>query len=192
MVAFALVLFFFSLSCIVTLFCLKAWEARRGHVIAPGLRQKADRGSLGFKSMLATHRSDLSKLSPAASRFAWYVIHEFVLWFAAFARAAERQSHKIANLVSQKYRFQRRETQSEFLNEVSVVALVDDSATMQIAQEATAVESLSLSEPITEPIARHTTAPSAKMRVASKSRRTAPRKRVRRDPDQSTQDVGAS
>lgn len=115
----AIVVFSFSLLSIVLLFAFKSWEIRRERVLLPVLRQKADVRALQLKELLDAARLDLSKLPPEAVRLSRIGIHQLALGFAAFARRAESYAHQVADLVSYKHRFEKRDTRSEFLKKVA-------------------------------------------------------------------------
>jgi hypothetical protein len=119
MVVVAMVVFFLSLLGIAALFALKYWELRREHVVAPALREKVDARADKLKELMSAARTDASKLPPALVRLARFMVHELALGFAALARLLERQAHRLADMVSYKHRFERRETRSEFLKKVA-------------------------------------------------------------------------
>ena len=115
----AIVVFFFSLSCVVALFGLKHWEIRTERVLLLAWRQKADVRARQLKELLDAARVDLSKIPPEAVRLSRIGIHQFALGFASFARTAEGYAHQVADLVSYKHRFEKRDTRSEFLKKVA-------------------------------------------------------------------------
>lgn len=116
---FAIIVFFFSLFAIAFLFALKSWEIRSRRVIFAAWREKADVRALQLKELLDAARLDLSKLPPEAVRLSRTLIHQLALGFAAFARGAERYAHQVADLVSYKHHFEKRDTRSEFLKKVA-------------------------------------------------------------------------
>lgn len=111
--------FFGSLLGIAAIFCVKYWEQRHNRVLAPGLRERLDVRALQTKELLAAARMDLAQLPPALVRLSRFLIHEAALGFALLARIVEKQSYRLADLVSHKHRFEKRETRSEFLKKVS-------------------------------------------------------------------------
>ncbi len=115
----AAIIFFFSCLSIVALFAFKYWELRRERVVLPALRQRADVRALQIKELLDAARLDISKIPPTVVRLSRIGIHQFALGFAAFARRAEGSAHRIADLVSYKHRFEKRDTRSEFLKKVA-------------------------------------------------------------------------
>ena len=115
----AFVVFFFSLFAIAFLFALKSWEIRSERVVFAAWREKADVRALQLKELLDAARLDLSKLPPEAVRLSRIGIHQLALGFAAFARAAEGYAHQVADLVSYKHHFEKRDTRSEFLKKVA-------------------------------------------------------------------------
>lgn len=117
--AFAAAVFAGSLVGIIALFTLKYWELRRGTLLMPGIRAKLDGRALQIKELVSAARTDVSRLAPELVRFARRSIHEGALAFAALARTLERQAHRLADTVSHKRGFERRETRSEFLKKVA-------------------------------------------------------------------------
>ena len=115
----ATTVFVFSLIGTATLFALKYWEGKRGNVFVPTVRQKADVQAEKFKELVIAAWFDLGKVPSEAFRTARIIVHEAALGFAALARFSERQAHRLADLVSHKRGFERRETRSEFLRKVS-------------------------------------------------------------------------
>lgn len=113
------VIFFLALLGIVALFAVKYWETRTDKQLAPITREKADERALEFKDFLARSRVELAKLPPTLVYISRFAVHEAALGAAALARMLEHQSHRLADLVSHKHRFERRETNSEFLKQVS-------------------------------------------------------------------------
>lgn len=116
---FVIVVFVLALICITLLFGLKYWELQNGHTIVPEMRHELDVRALQFKELLAALRVDIEKLPPEALRLGRILIHEAALQFASAARFAEAQAHRLADFVSHKHRFERRETRSEFLKKVA-------------------------------------------------------------------------
>ncbi len=119
MILFALIVFTLSLLGIVVLFALKYREERAGYVFAPTLKEAGDTRALGLKRFLARCRAESSTWLPKALLLARYLLHRGALSLAALARSLERQSHRLADFVSHKRGFERRETRSDFLRQVS-------------------------------------------------------------------------
>ncbi len=116
---FAGILFAGSLFGIVALFSLKRWETRRARIILPRLRASIDARAGELKELLDAARLDFAKIPPEALRLSRIGIHQLALAFAALAGRVEKHSHQVADLVSYKHRFEKRDTQSEFLKKVS-------------------------------------------------------------------------
>jgi hypothetical protein len=115
----AAIFFFGSFLGIIVIFGLKYWERRTERTLAPAFREKIDVRALQLKELLTAVRMDLAKLPPALVRLSRFFVHETALGFAFLARIAEKQSYRLADLVSHKHRFEKRETRSEFLKKVS-------------------------------------------------------------------------
>lgn len=116
---FFIIMFVFALLAISTLFGVKYWELKHERVLAPNLRDRADVRANQLKELLIAARLDLEKLPPMLVRLGRLLIRDGALAFAQLARLAERSAHDIADLVSYKHRFEKRETRSEFLKKVS-------------------------------------------------------------------------
>ncbi len=113
------VTFFLSLSGIAALFYMKHWELKRERALSPNLREQADLYALDLKLLLERSRFEAAKIPPLLMLFARFLVHEGAMYFAQFSRFTERKAHELADLVSYKHRFERRETKSEFLKQVS-------------------------------------------------------------------------
>lgn len=140
MALFATIVFGFSLFGITTLFILKAWETRRGYVLAPTLRLRADEQALRFKAYIMNGRQEAAKIIPFAILMIRYFIHEGALAFARAAHFTGVQAHRLADFVSHKHHFERQAPRSEFLKRVGQVserpALVIDTVTSTVSVEA--------------------------------------------------------
>lgn len=114
-----MIVFFVSLGGIVLLFLLKRAEAGRGRRYAEDMRLRADGGALVVKDWLEAGEWYLARAPWFVGALARYMVHIGALSFARVARASEKYAHRLADLVSHKHRFQRRETKSQFLKDVS-------------------------------------------------------------------------
>jgi hypothetical protein len=115
----AAVVFFLSVALIAGLFWLKYWEVRYERVLWGQWRDRADSRAVGLKTRLQHTVWNLSHIAPVAGHLSRFLVHEVAMLFAAIARVAETQAHRLADLVSHKHRFERRETQSDFLKQVA-------------------------------------------------------------------------
>ena len=111
--------FALSLLGIIALFSVKAWELKSSRVLIPSIREKADARALELKRLLAQSQVELHKLPPEIMYLARTIVHDAALGAAWIARFLEHQSHRLADLVSHKRGFERRETNSEFLKKVA-------------------------------------------------------------------------
>lgn len=115
----ALVVFATSFFLLLILFAVKRIEAGRRARFAEGFRARADGGALRIKSVLETGESYLEELPFFLGAVSRYFIHIGALSFARLARTSAKRAHQLADLVSHKRGFERRETKSQFLREVS-------------------------------------------------------------------------
>src|SRR5437899_3153626 len=99
------------------LFYVKYWEEKNARVFIPGFRLAADGKALEFKAFLVLCQSEFRKLGPTSIHIGRTVLHDLALSLAALSRASERQAHRLADLVSHKHRFERRETKNDFLKQ---------------------------------------------------------------------------
>ena len=120
MAVFAAALLVLSLGGIAALFALKYREAAAGAALVPEtLREAGDERALELKDRLAQLRASLATVPPRLMRAARVVLHDGALGVAALARGLERTAHALADRVSHKHHFERRETSNDFLRQVS-------------------------------------------------------------------------
>lgn len=115
----AMIVFIVSLALIVLLFALRYVEERRGGRFGARPRQLADNAALNLKDALVHGKDQLEKLPPEVAHVSMGAIHSGALGAASVARSFEAQAHRFADFVSSKRNFQRRETKSEFLKQVT-------------------------------------------------------------------------
>ncbi|MCR4280762.1 MAG: hypothetical protein NUV88_00295 [Candidatus Kaiserbacteria bacterium] len=118
MLIFLTVVFFISLVGIIGLFAVKHWERTHSRVLYSNVRAIADKNAAKLKVLVHMRRAELSKLPPQALVMAKKAVHAGALGAARLARAMESKSHQLADLVSHKHHFEKRETRSEFLKQV--------------------------------------------------------------------------
>ena len=119
MALFATIVLGMSILGIVFLFLVKAWEEKRGRVWMPEVRLTLDARAVELKELLHRAERELGKLGPTSIRVVRTLLHELALSLAALSRASERQAHRLADLVSHKRTFRRRESTNKFLRQVS-------------------------------------------------------------------------
>lgn len=116
-IAFAL-----SLAGIAVLFLLKHREVQAGEAFMPEtLRDAGDVHALAFKEFLGQCRTEAALWPPRFVRASRFVLRDAALSVAVLARFVERQSHALADRVSHKHRFERRESANTFLKQVGEV-----------------------------------------------------------------------
>ena len=119
MVVFAGTVFFVSLILILVLFALNMREAKTGRYPLGEWRSIADSEAVKLQELARAADLDLRKVPPLAAHFTHIAIHFAALEFANLARHASRRAHALADFVSHKRNFERRETRSEFLRKMS-------------------------------------------------------------------------
>ena len=119
MLVFAAVVFFLALACIIAIFLIKNREEKTGQRIAVEWRDAGDREALRLKELLDAAHLDLKKVPPLLNHVAHVALHFAALEFARAARMASYQAHRLADFVSHKHNFERKETRSEFLKKMS-------------------------------------------------------------------------
>lgn len=115
----AMIVFSVSLVLTIALFVLKKTEVRRGARFVEPARASADRGALKVKGVLGTMELYVEHTPWFIGAFTRYLVHVGALSFARIARSSAEYAHALADLVSHKHRFERRETKSEYLKQVS-------------------------------------------------------------------------
>jgi hypothetical protein len=119
MIVFAMTVFFIALAGIVGLFTLKQWELSKGRVLFLPMRIRADEQALHLKELLIAARADIQHLPPLLLDAARSVVQGIAVDAGHIAHWLGEQSHRLADSVSHKRNFERRETKSEFLKKVS-------------------------------------------------------------------------
>jgi len=115
----SLTLFITAFLGICALFALKRWEESRGEqVVAPALRARLDASARHLKDLIEAGQKDLEKLLPTLMHVSRLSLHLAAVGFGHMAHWVGEQSHRLADLVSYKHRFERRELRSEFLKKV--------------------------------------------------------------------------
>jgi hypothetical protein len=115
----ATIVFLIALVLLVALIALKYWEIQSGRRLATTWRSAADAQAIRLKELAIAARVDAAKLPPLALQIARILVRQAALALARLARAGERQLHRLADMASYKYHFERRETHSEFLRKVA-------------------------------------------------------------------------
>jgi len=115
----AFTLFFASLVGLALLFTIKSIETRRQRVFMPHLRESADDAALSLKVLLDRARVESARIPPTLMYVTRFLLHEAALGVAKLARIAEAKSHSVADYVSHKRGFEKREPRSEFLKHMN-------------------------------------------------------------------------
>ncbi len=115
----ALVGFLASLIALVGLFASKYVELHRGVVVAPAIREHADKEAQKIKILFFVMFARVEKLPHDTLVFSHFLIHMSALVVARLARMAEEGAHRIADRVSHKHHFERNESNSAFLKTIS-------------------------------------------------------------------------
>jgi len=111
----ALSLFSVSLVAMIGLFFLKMWEAKRGAEILPRARRALDIGALWCKARLTHLEEVFSRIPPRMVILMRFLLAASMRGFAGGAHRVAEMAHRLADFVSHKHRFERRETRSELL-----------------------------------------------------------------------------
>lgn len=119
MTIFAAAIFFLALILIIGLLALKQWELSRGRVLLPQWRERADLEALRLKDLMLAARKDAEHLPPFLLDAGTSVVQGIAVDAGHLAIWLGQQSHRLADAVSHKRNFERRETKSEFLKKVS-------------------------------------------------------------------------
>ncbi|MBI5457078.1 hypothetical protein HY969_05060 [Candidatus Kaiserbacteria bacterium] len=119
MVVGAVTVFFASLAGIAALFSVKLLEEKRARTYGSGFWAIADTLALKCKALLISIESALSRM-PSLTMYASVRLLAFAAaGLARLMHGAAEAAHRLADLVSHKHNFERRETRSDFLKQVS-------------------------------------------------------------------------
>jgi hypothetical protein len=119
MTTIALTVFILSLLGISGLFALKHWELAHATVLAPTLRENADVRARLLKAQTLRFAAEAETWPPKAMLIARYLVHVAALEIGRWLHAGGEAMHRLADRLSHKHNFERRETQSRFLKEVA-------------------------------------------------------------------------
>ena len=111
----SLSVFVVSLVGIVTLLSLKAWENRRARILFPQTRDRLDAAARALKHVLERGEALCAQLPSLFTYLLMHVLAFVSVSFARWARAASEAAHRLADFISHKHNFERRELKSEFL-----------------------------------------------------------------------------
>lgn len=103
---------------LIFLFCVKNWEEKHARIFWPSARLAADGMALDLKAFLIWAMEECKKLGPTTLRVSRLMLHDLALSLAALSRASERAAHQLADMVSHKHHFERKETKNDFLKQV--------------------------------------------------------------------------
>lgn len=109
----------FSIVGIILLFAVKKYELSRGVLVGGAFRDDADLFAMRVKWVFLVIEWYLARLPDFLFLLTRYGIRVGALYTARIARRAEAQAHRIADFVSHKRNFERRETKSQYLKQVS-------------------------------------------------------------------------
>lgn len=108
-----------TLLSIVGLFSLRMWEVQRGSRVLAPWRERADGLARALKQAGIRFGLQMHRFPSLMLLITRYFIHLGAKAFARFARRMEESAHQIADRMSHKHRFQRRESQNQFLKDVA-------------------------------------------------------------------------
>lgn len=108
----------FSIVGVILLFAIKKYELSRGRLVGGSMRDDADLFALRVKWVFLVVEWYLARLPDFVFLLTRYGIRIGALYTARIARRAEAQAHGIADFVSHKRNFERRETRSHYLKQV--------------------------------------------------------------------------
>lgn len=118
MVTGAMSVFAVSLLGIAGIFSLKMWEIRRQRRFLPRFRLALDASALYLKDLIFLGEAFLAQLPSLSAYLFLEGLAAGAAWFSRSARKAAESAHRLADLVSHKHNFERRETRSDFLKQV--------------------------------------------------------------------------
>lgn len=119
MMLFASVVFGVSVVGIIALFTFKRRELQVERTFFPEAKARADYQALRVKSFLRKLGREAERIPPTIVILSRILVREGALLGARVGALIEERSHKIADRVSHRHRFERRETNSDFLKRVA-------------------------------------------------------------------------
>lgn len=112
-------IFFGALAALISLFLLRYFEERRGMRFAPRMRRSLDRLARIIKAIALVLSDMLEHVPQIVSYLLRALAVSIVRRFAHMTESLSRAAHSVADMVSYKHRFERRETRSDFLKKMS-------------------------------------------------------------------------
>ena len=111
--------FFGALAALAVLFTLRLIEERRGARLGASVRLSLDRFALSIKAILMYVAALMERIPQITSFLLRAFAVALVRRFAHMTEGISRAAHSAADMVSYKHRYERKETRSTFLKEVS-------------------------------------------------------------------------
>lgn len=108
-----------ALTTIVALFTLRLVEERRGARFVPEFRVRVDSFALVLKMRIIALAKEMHRLPGIGLLILRYFVHIAAKAAARFARKMESGAHELADRMTHKHRFRRRESTNAFLREVA-------------------------------------------------------------------------
>lgn len=108
----------FSLAGILAIFAMKKLEVSRGALYGGAWRDEADLFAMRVKWVFLVIEWYLTRLPDFLFLLARYGVRAGALHAAQVARSAEAHAYRLADFVSHKRNFERRETKSAYLKQV--------------------------------------------------------------------------
>ena len=114
----AVSVFAFSFVGVLFLFLMKKIEIVRGSLIGGNFRDDADLFAMRVKWVFLVVEWYLSRMPDFVFHYGRHLVRVGALNLARAARQAEAQAYRLADFVSHKRNFERRETKSQYLKKV--------------------------------------------------------------------------
>ncbi len=114
----AFVIFGLTLFGIIILFAIKIREMAYPSAVRAPWRDRADDFALQIKWVILVLEWYISRLPLLTTRIVRRIVGSAALSYARLARVSAEQAHLLADFVSHKRSFERRETKSQFLKQV--------------------------------------------------------------------------
>lgn len=117
--AFAAAVFLLSLAGLVGLLVLKHREGVRGSQYAPETRARLDAHARALKAHLIALAGEAEKIPPRATAAGHVLLRDAALLAGYAGRSLEERAFKLADMISHRHRFERKEPRSDFLKRVN-------------------------------------------------------------------------
>jgi hypothetical protein len=131
----AAAVFLLSLVGIIALFVVKHRERSREALYAPRLRARLDDSARFLKARLVALEAEAEKIPPRAVAAGHFLLHDAAILVGHAGRALERKAFGLADMISHRHRFEKKEPRSDFLKRVNEAKNGKDTSMDSVLEE---------------------------------------------------------